>query len=84
MVLCCEGVSDAHEIVNKKIVPIAAETGDHLYDALRKYVGDYSGIPEKVWNKINYDDKIIFYLTHPEKYLGDAIEIAKRESENKL
>lgn len=78
-----EGVSDAHNLVNKKIVPIAAETGENLYEVMKKFVGDYSGIPEDVWNRLR-NSNIIQYLTSPKEYIGDAILIAEREAKNKL
>lgn len=78
-----EGVADAHHIVNKEIVPIAAETGENLYEVMEKFVGDYSGIPEDVWYRLR-NSNIIQYLTSPKEYIGDAILIAEKEAKNKL
>lgn len=78
-----EGLPEAHHFVNKEIVPRANESGDNLYEVMEKYVGDYTPITEEMWIHLKHSD-IVKYLTGPERYLGDAIEISQREAENKL
>jgi adenylosuccinate lyase len=77
------GLPEAHQFVNKEIIPIAAESGNNLYEVMRSYVSDYSKIPENIWNELK-DSNIISYLTSPDKYIGDAIVIAEKEAKNKL
>lgn len=77
------GVPNTHHIVHKEVVPKAAKSSKNLYEVMVNYVGDYSGIPEDAWHRLKRSN-IIPYLTSPEKYLGDAVEIARREAKNKL
>lgn len=78
-----EGLPEAHHFVNKEIVPRAMESGDNLYEVMVGCVGDDTPITEEMWNHLKHSD-IIEYLTGPERYLGDAVEIARREAENTL
>jgi len=80
-----EGIPDAHQLVNKKIVPTAREKGINLYEATQLLVGSEEHLTDEITGKIMYDESgIIKYLLSSEKYLGDAVKIAKREAENKL
>ncbi|NTV41559.1 MAG: hypothetical protein HGA61_04805, partial [Candidatus Moranbacteria bacterium] len=80
-----EGVPDAHELVNKKVVLLAKEKGLNLYEAVRSLVGSEEHLTEEIVDKIEYDESgLVNYLLSPEKYLGDAIRIARREAENKF
>lgn len=78
-----EGLPEAHHFINKEIIPRAIKSGDNLYEVMKNYVTDYTPITEEIWHSLKYSD-IIRYLTMPERYLGDAIKIAKREAKNKL
>lgn len=78
-----EGMEDAHEFVNKKIVPKARELGLNLYATVEQLVISEKLISVRMWNKLKKSE-IVPYLLTPENYLGNAIEIAEKEAKNKL
>jgi hypothetical protein len=78
-----EGLPEAHHFVNKEIIPRAKASGDHLYGVMQDYVGDGTPVTEDMWHHLQ-DSNVVSYLTSPEKYIGDAVEISLREAENKL
>lgn len=80
-----EGMADAHEFVNKVIVPGAKASGSGLYQEVKhNYASDHSPITAEMWERLQEDDTIPHILMTPELYIGDAVEIAQREAENAL
>lgn len=84
-----EGAPDTHHLVNKVIAPEAARSGLNLEEQMNQYCG--SQISENrqhpseefkrlyiAWRKV--PKKIKAILRQPEKYIGDAIKLAERES----
>ncbi len=64
---------DAHELVNRKLVPLATKERISLTEALERHIEEDEALGEVV-NKIPDD---IWQLLHcPEKYTGDAAEKA--------
>jgi hypothetical protein len=76
-----EGVPEAHSFVNKEVVPRAMESGEDLSQVLERLVGNHPLITEEMWQRLG-ESGIFSYLRSPEMYLGDAEEIAIRESRN--
>lgn len=77
------GFLDSHKFVNKIIVPLAEEKNLNLGAVLDDYLEDNSHSKLKeIW--LNFPDDIRDIFRCPENYLGNAIEIAEAEIENKL
>lgn len=78
-----QGYTGAHELVNKTIVPSAAESG---CDLSYQMILHLSSAPDKklkqIWDLIPAD--MVELMKHPEQYLGNAVELALAETENKL
>lgn len=80
-----EGYADAHNLVNKKIVPIAAGSGENLWKTMEEFVSPYDDHELIVaWGQIRNNGKLKQMLIFPNNYLGDAILIAEKEAKNKL
>lgn len=79
-----EGLPNAHEFVNKKIVPFAKEKKLNLFEAMESYVKT-AGNRElvRIWRRLKKGEMVKF-LVAPEIFIGNSIEIARRELENKL
>lgn len=78
-----QGYAGAHELVNKTIVPSAAESG---CDLSYQMILHLSSTPDKklkqAWDSIPAN--LIDLMKHPEQYLGNAVELALAETENRL
>jgi adenylosuccinate lyase len=78
------GYPDAHTLVNKKIVPRARETGCNLEEAMNAYSNSSNDLDlQKIW-LAEIPDRVLYFLVHPEEYLGDAVQTARAEVENSL
>jgi adenylosuccinate lyase len=72
---------DAHELVNRKLVPVATQTRDHLVDIL-EHAGKYKEVAPEDWAMFAdafslLPPKVVDDLRHPERYVGRAPEIAR-------
>lgn len=85
-----EGLPNAHELVNKQIIPRAKEASADLNFLLDYY--SYSDFPSdpaaseqaiKIWKRVRESEPALMLGT-PRKYIGDAIKISEREAKNKL
>lgn len=78
---------DAHELVNRKLVPVAARTGKHLVDLLE--LGgrhpdnvEYPDVAVADWEMFAQafsllPPEVVEDLRHPERYVGRAPQIAR-------
>jgi adenylosuccinate lyase len=75
------GLPEAHNVVNKKVIPFAKTLRTDLCTAMDRYVKRTHSKPLKeAWSKVSEDEKIRHLIAHPELYLGDAVKIAKIEA----
>lgn len=78
-----QGYAGAHELVNKTIVPSAAESGNNLPEEMTFYLtSNQDKKLKQAWDLIPAN--MIDLMKHPEQYLGNAIELALSETENRL
>jgi adenylosuccinate lyase len=80
-----QGMDDAYDFVKKEIMPIARKENlnlrqvmDSVLDSAATQFTDY----RVAWNRVHWYIKD--YLNAPERFIGDAVVIAKRESQNIL
>lgn len=78
-----EGLPEAHHFVNQVVVPKAMASGGNLYETVKMLVSYEGPISPGIRQRLQ-ESGIVPYLESPEKYLGDAVEIAIRESRNKF
>jgi adenylosuccinate lyase len=78
-----QGYAKTHELVNKKIVPGAAISGADLPEEMNNYLlSNKDRKLKQVWKSI--PNNIIDLMKHPEKYIGNAIGLARNEVLNEL
>lgn len=78
-----QGYFGTHELVNKIIVPRAAASGISLPLAMEYHLKANPDIKlRRAWKQT--PENSFDLLKHPAKYIGDAIELAQAETENKL
>lgn len=78
-----QGYAGAPELVNKKIVPAAAKSGNDLPDEMMLYLDlEEDKKLKKAWNLIPAN--LLELMKRPEQYLGNAVELALTETENEL
>lgn len=78
-----QGYAGAHELVNKTIVPSASESDNSLPDEIMFCLASSQDKKlQKAWDLIPAN--MIDLMKHPEQYLGNAIELALSETENRL
>jgi len=83
--LCLQSQSYAgtHELVNKKIVPGAAISGANLPEEMDNYLlSNTDKNLKRAWKLI--PNNIVDLMKCPEKYIGNAIGLARKEFSNKL
>lgn len=77
------GFPNAHQLVNKIIVPRAAASGNTLDVEMAVYLRrSRNRNLKEAWESVPQEVRDI--LAHPKRYIGDAAVIALRESENML
>lgn len=84
LLLQSKGLPEAHNFVNKKIVPMAAEERSDLFQVMEAYSAKHFRTKAaRIWREIR-TSQIKKYLLKPELYIGDAVKIAQRESRNRI
>ena len=79
-----EGLPEAHHFVNKEVMP-RTPSGVDLLSTVEHFEKDSAFAPISVEMLANLKSSaVVAYLKSPEKYIGDAIVISKREAKNKL
>lgn len=80
-----EGVEEAHELVNQKVIPEAKKSGKPLHQALAEIrdEDDRPLIPEEMLDRL-FMSHLVELFEHPDRYIGDAGEISMRESQRVL
>lgn len=78
-----EGLPEAHHFVNTKVIPQAVASDMNLYQVTQGLVSDDGPITVEIWRHLQ-GSNIVSSLMSPEKYIGDAVEIAYHEAENKF
>jgi len=77
------GFPDAHRFVNKVIVPRARESGNNLVGEMQCYLAEHTNKKlGDAWSKVSLHIREV--IEAPERYIGDAIEIADKEGRNFL
>lgn len=77
------GYSGAHLLVNKKIVPLARQSGQNLVEAMENYLRrSRSEKLYKAWKKV--PENILQIIQNPNQYIGQAEEVAAEEANNAL
>lgn len=79
-----EFIPEAHKFVNEEVVPRAEKSGETLYAVMGKCVSAQGPVTPAIYQRLKDDKKVVSYLTSPETYLGDAVEIALREAQNAI
>lgn len=79
------GIPEAHKFVNEKVVPLARKENIDLGQALMQVM---LGTDEPPLSPETYEQLQTMpawpYLKWPETYIGDAVDIARREAENEV
>jgi len=77
------GYIQSHHFVNSIIIPNAKKSRNNLALVMDNYCATGQNIPiQKIWKKVS--PEIRAFLEFPEKYLGNAVEIALNEANNSL
>lgn len=77
------GYQDAHTFVNKFIVPLARESGNDLATEMDDYVSSVKDEQiREIWHNIPED--VYNILGNSNRYIGQAIKVAKNEAKNVL
>lgn len=78
-----QGYAGTHELVNKTIVPTAAQSGNNLaYEMVLHLQETPNKKLKRAWKLMS--DSSLFLLRHPEEYIGNALELTRAEVENEL
>lgn len=77
------GYPHAQEFVNQRVVPSALASGTNLREEMNAIVKQSTDKQlERIWRKL--PKRVLRFLEHPDAYLGDAVEIARAETNNAL
>ena len=83
LALQANGYPESHKFLNEVIVPAAVKSGRYLDEEAVKIAADTNNeLLQNIWPLI--PDKVKHFLHHPDKYLGDAVSISRREAKNGL
>lgn len=78
-----QGYAGTHELVNKTIVPAAFLSTNNLAGEMARQLRTNPDKKlERIWKKTPATS--LYLLKHPEKYIGNAVELALAETENEL
>jgi adenylosuccinate lyase len=78
-----QGFYSSHEFVNKVIVPQARTCGNNLLVETEYFANEHDNSDlTKAWKMVPANIKKM--IATPERYIGNAVEISKKEAKNKL
>lgn len=77
------GLEDAHQFVNKEIVPKAKETGQPLHVVMDQWCSNNrTAAAGDAWAQV--DREVVKFFNNPAMYIGNAVEIAQKQCGNSL